>query len=131
MAISISAAVANAMAAGLATSIGSGATLEIRTGAKPATPETADGGTLLVSIPLSGSFSASGGTITAADPASANPAASGTAEHFRVKTSGGVAVLDGTVTAAGGGGDLQLGTTTITVGTEVDLGVPSFTMPVA
>lgn len=69
--------------------------------------------------------------LTAADPASANPAASGTAGHFRLKQSGGTAVIDGTVTATGGGGDMQLGSTTITTGVPVDLGVPMFTVPVA
>lgn len=131
MAFSISAAAANSMAAALATSVGSAATIEIRSGTKPATPETAASGTLLVTVPITGSFTASGGSITAADPASALPAAGGTAGYCRLKTSGGTAILDGTVTAAGGGGDLQLGSTTITTGVNVDLGVPSFTMPVA
>ena len=131
MALTITAAAANSMAAALATAIGSAATIEIRVGTKPATPETAASGTLLVTVPITGSFTASGGSITAADPASAAPAAGGTAGYFRLKTSGGTAILDGTVTATGGGGDLQLGSTTITTGVNVDLGVPSFTMPVA
>ena len=131
MAISITAAAANSLAAALATAVGSAGTIEIRSGSKPATPETAASGTLLVTVSISGSFSASSGSITAADPASASPAAGGTAGYFRLKTSGGTAILDGTVTATGGGGDLQLGSTTITTGVNVDLGVPSFTMPVA
>lgn len=131
MSISISAATANSMATALATAIGSASTIEIRSGAKPATPETAASGTLLVSVPVSGSFTASGGSITASDPAAASPAASGQAGYFRVKTSGGTAVLDGTVSATGGGGDMVLGSTTITTGTNVDLGVPTFTVPVA
>lgn len=131
MAISITAAAANSMAAALATAIGSAATIQIRSGSKPATPETAASGTLLCTVTISGSFSASGGSITAADPASASPAASGTAGYFRLLTSGATAILDGTVTATGGGGDMQLGSTTITTGVPVDLGVPSFTTPVA
>lgn len=131
MAIGITAAVANALASTLATAVGANSTIEVRSGAKPATPETAASGTLLVTIAISGSFTASGGSITAADPASASPAASGTAGYFRLKTSGGTAILDGTVTASGGGGDLQLGSTTITTGVPVDLGVPSITVPVS
>lgn len=131
MAISIAAASTQAMGAALASDIGAGAIIEIRSGAKPATPETAASGTLLVSIPISGSFTSAGGVLTAADPAAAAPAASGTAGHFRLKKSGGTAVLDGTVTAAGGGGDLQLGSTTVTTGVNVDLGVPTITVPVA
>lgn len=131
MALTVAAASAQAMGAALATDIGSGAIIEIRSGAKPATPETAASGTLLCSITISGSFTASGGTLTAADPASASPVASGIAGYFRVLTSGGTAKLDGTVTATGGGGDMQLGSTTITTGVPVDLGVPTFTVPVA
>lgn len=131
MAISITAAAANSMAGALATAIGSAASIEIRSGSKPATPETAASGTLLVTVAISGSFTASGGSITSADPASANPGASGTAGYFRLKTSGGTAILDGTVTATGGGGDMTLGSTSINTGVPVDLGVPSFTVPVS
>ena len=131
MALSISAAAAQAEGAALATHIGANATIEIRSGAKPATPETAAAGTLLVTVAISGSFTSTGGVLTAADPASALPAASGIAGHFRLRQSGGTAVLDGTATATGGGGDMQLGSTTITTGVPVDLGVPSFTVPVA
>ena len=131
MALTIAAASAQAMGAALATNIGSGSIIEIRTGSKPATPETAASGTLLASVPISGSFSSSGGVLTAADPAAASPAASGTAGYFRLKTAGGTAVLDGTVTATGGGGDMQLGSTSITTGVNVDLGVPTLTVPVA
>lgn len=129
MALTIAAASAQAMGAALATNIGAGAIIEIRSGAKPATPETAATGTLLVSITISGSFTSSGGVLTAADPASAAPSAPGTAGHFRLKTSGGTAVLDGTVGTAGT--DMTLGSTTITTGVNVDLGVPTITVPVA
>lgn len=133
MALTIAVATAQAMAAGpgLVSDIGAGSIIEIRSGVKPATPETAASGTLLVSITVTGSFTATGGVLTAADPASAAPAAAGTATYFRLKKSGGTAVLDGTVTATGGGGDMQLGSTTITVGVNVDLGVPTLTVPVA
>lgn len=131
MAISITAAASQSMGAALATAIGSGALIRIYAGSKPATPETAPSTTLLCTVTISGSFTSTGGVLTAADPASASPAASGTAGYFRLLTSGSTAILDGTVTASGGGGDMQLGSTTITVGVPVDLGVPSFTMPVA
>lgn len=131
MALTIAAASAQAMGAALATDIGATATIEIRSGTKPATPETAASGTLLATVAISGSFSSTGGVLTAADPASVAPAASGTAGYFRLKKSGGTAVLDGTVTATGGGGDMQLGSTTITTGVNIDLGVPTITVPVA
>ena len=129
MALKISDAAANAQASALATTAGSNCVLEIRTGAAPANPGLAATGTLLVSVPISGAWTATGDAIAAADPAAANPAAAGTAAHFRLKTSGGAAIADGTVTATGGGGDLTLGSTTITVGVPVDLGVPTITVP--
>lgn len=131
MALKISAAAAQAMGAALATDIGSASTIEIRTGAAPATPETADSGTLLATVAISGSFSSTGGVLTSADPASVTIAATGTAAHFRVKTSGGTAKIDGTVTATGGGGDMTLATVALSSGASLDLGVPSFTVPVA
>ena len=131
MALTVTAAAAQAMATALATDIGSAATIEIRTGSKPATPETAASGTLLATVAITGSFTASGGSITAADLASVTVAASGTAGYFRVKTSGGTAKIDGTVTATGGGGDMTLSTTSLVSGGTVDLGVPTFTVPVS
>lgn len=132
MSLTIAAASAQAMGAALATNIGSAATIKIYSGSRPSTPETAIGAqVLLVTVPISGSFSSTGGVLTAADPASASPAASGTAAWFRLSTSGGTAVLDGTVTATGGGGDMTLGSTSINTGVPVDLGVPTITVPVA
>lgn len=131
MALTIAAATTQAMGVALATNIGAGSIIEIRSGAKPATPETAASGTLLVSITVAGSFTSTGGVLTAADPGAVAPTAAGTAGHFRIKQSGGTAVTDGTVTATGGGGDMQLGSTTITTGVNVDLGVPTITVPVA
>lgn len=129
MALTIAAASTQAMGVALATDIGAGAIIEIRSGAKPATPETAASGTLLVSIPITGSFTSTGGVLTSADPAAVAPAASGTAGHFRLKKSAGTAILDGTVGTSGA--DMILGSTTITTGVNVDLGVPTFTVPVA
>jgi len=129
MALTIAVASAQAMGAALATDVGAGSILEIRSGAKPATPETAASGTLLVSITIAGSWTSTGGDLTAADPGSVAPTAAGTAGHWRLKKSGGTAVIDGTATATGGGGDMQLGSTTITMGVNVDLGVPTISVP--
>lgn len=129
MAISITAAAANSLATALATAIGASATIKIYSGSKPATPETAVTGTLLATVTISGSFSASSGSITAADPASVTPAASGTAGYFRLATSGGTAILDGTVGTSGA--DMNLSSTAISTSSPLDLGVPTFTVPVA
>ena len=127
MALTISATAAQAMAAALATDIGSAATIEIRSGSKPATPESTVTGTLLATVAISGSFTASGGALTSADPASVTVAASGTAGYFRLKTSGGTAKVDGTVGTSGA--DMNLSTTSLVAGGTVDLGVVTLTAP--
>lgn len=128
MSIAIAQAVGNSLASALATAIGAGSILELRSGAKPG-PDAAAGGTLLASITISGSFTATNNVIAAADPASAMPVAAGTCGHFRLKTSGGTSRLEGTVTAVGGGGDLELTSVALLTTVPVDLGVPQFTVP--
>lgn len=129
MAISITAAVAQALATALATAVGSGASIRIYSGTKPATPETTATGTLLATVPITGTFTASGGSITSADPGAVTPAASGTAGYFRLLTSGSTAILDGTVGTSGA--DMNLSSTAISTSSPLDLGVPTFTVPVA
>jgi hypothetical protein len=130
MSISITAAVAQAAAAAVATSIGAGSSIRIYSGTKPATPETAATGTLLATVAISGSFTATSGVLTSADPAAVTPAAAGTAGWFRLLTSGGTAILDGTVGTSGA--DMNLSSTSITTAaSSLDLGIPAFTMPVA
>lgn len=96
--------------------------VEIRTGAQPATVATAASGTLL-------------GTLTCSDPAfgnatTASPSvatasaitsdtsadASGTAGWFRAYDSAGTAIIDGSITGTGGGGDMELDNTSIVAG---------------
>jgi len=131
MALKITAAAADSMGDALATAIGSAATIQIRTGAKPATPETAASGTLLATVNVTGSFTSTGGVLTAADPASVTIGTTGTAGYFRLLTSGATAILDGDITATGGGGDMQLATVALSSGATLDLGVPTITVPVA
>lgn len=88
------------------------AVLQIRSGTQPAGPDTTASGTLLASITLNDpAFVESGGILTIDDsPAltDASADATGTASWFRILTSAGTAVLDGSVTATGGGGDLTV-----------------------
>lgn len=128
MALTVTAAASGSMGTALATAIGASSTIKIYSGSKPATPETAPTGTLLVTIPITGSFTATANVLTAADPAAAAPAASGTAGYWRLATSGGTAICDGTVGTSGT--DMILGSTTITTGVNVDIGVPTITVPV-
>ena len=111
---------------------GSGAgTLKIYSGSQPATPATGATGTLLATIALTDpAFGApSTGVVAGGDPASVNAAATGTAGWCRVADSAGATVLDGDVTATGGGGFCQLSSTSLTSGAPVDLTSLSLTMP--
>lgn len=118
MATRISAAVRSAMVAAVTALIDGGpaaATIQIRSGAQPASVATAASGTLLA-------------TVTVADPAFAAPvngvatanaipastvSATGSAGWFRVLDSAGVAILDGSITISGGGGDMTMATVSL------------------
>jgi hypothetical protein len=106
-------------------------TIQIRSGAMPATPETAATGTLLATItladPAAGAPAAGVATIT--DPAPVTGVAAGTAGWARFLDSTGAAVMDCDVTATGGGGAITLATTTISVGVTVDMGAITYTAP--
>lgn len=112
MAIQYSTDVRNAKLDVVKTTIGTSPILEIRTGAPPANCAAADTGTLLASITLPADWmdDASNGSVSKKGVWSdASADASGDAGHFRVKDSGGTAChMQGTVTALGGGGDMEL-----------------------
>lgn len=131
VATAVDAAATNAAASAYASAIGSGASIAIRSGSKPATPETTASGTLLATVTVPGSWTAASdgsGTITGGNPAAVTVAASGTAGWFRLATSGGTAILDGTVGESAA--DLVLDETALVAGGTVDLGAPVLTVPV-
>lgn len=89
--------------------------LEIRTGSSPGADNAATG-TLLASVALPASpfTAAASDQITKNGTWSDSSAAStGTAGHARLKSADGTMVVDLTVTATGGGGELQLDSTSI------------------
>jgi hypothetical protein len=108
--------------------LGAGAgLLRIYDGSRPATGGAAT--TLLAELTLSdpAAPAAAAGVLTLSaitQDSSAN--ATGTATWFRIVDSDANAVFDGSVTATGGGGDLQLVTTSITATQPVQ--VSSFTI---
>lgn len=113
MAIRLSTAVRNALLDAIETAIGTTPVLRIRTGAAPAGGvSAADSGTVLATINLPSDWmaAASGGTKAKSgtwEDASAD--ATGTAAHFRLYASDGTTChMQGTVTATGGGGDLEV-----------------------
>lgn len=120
MAIQLSVAVRNARLDSIETTVGTSATLRIRTGTAPANCAAADTGTVLATItcPTDWLAAASSGSksITGTwQDLSAD--ATGTAGHFRLYDSAGTTChLQGTVTATGGGGDMEVSSTSFTAG---------------
>ncbi len=109
--------------------------LRIYSGTPPANADAAlSGNTLLAELPLSDpSFpAASSGQLTldvTPVPEDASADATGTATFFRVLDSDNNVVMQGTVSATGGGGDLQLNTTSIVAAGPVR--VTSLTISIA
>lgn len=107
--------VRNDLAGRLEVVVGASPTLEIRSGAPPASCASADSGTLLASLALPADWlgAASAGAVASTATWTLYGSASGTAAHYRIKASGGTCHEQGTVTATGGGGDMTLNSTTI------------------
>lgn len=121
MALQFSVAVRNASLDAFETTTGASAILEIRTNSPPANCAAADTGTLLASCALPSDWmnAASGGTKTKSASAWEDTSANntGTAAHFRIKDSGGTTChAQGTVTASGGGGDMEVDNTSFASG---------------
>lgn len=128
MAIQLSVAVRNARLDAVETTIGAAPTLEIRTGAAPASCATADSGTVLATVALPSDFmaAASGGSKALSGTwQDASADAAGIAAHFRIKQ-GATCHLQGTVTITGGGGDMTVDNTNFGVGQTFT--VTSFTL---
>lgn len=131
MAVQLSVAVRNARLDAIETAIGTSAVLKIRTGAAPADVATADSGTVLATLSLPSDWLAaasSGSKAKSGTWQDTSADATGTAAHFRIYASDGTtAHLQGTVTATGGGGDLQLDNTSIASGQSVTISSFSLT----
>lgn len=126
----------NAMADSYENHIGAAPVLEIRTGAPPANPATADSGTLIASATLpsdwltaaaSGAKSKNGTWTVVGLPAAGGGTAAG---HFRLKQ-GATCHDQGTVTVTGGGGDMTLNNVNIANGQSIDVSSFSLTIPLA
>lgn len=123
MAFQFSVAARNAAIDAIETAIGTAPTLEIRSGSVPSNAAAADSGTLLASMTLPSDWlaAASSGSKTLLGTwQDASADATGTAGHFRIKVSG-TCHIQGTVTATGGGGDMQLDNTSIASGQQVTI----------
>lgn len=125
-------AATNAVTALVDADVGAG-TIQIRTGAQPASANDAATGTLLATITLADpawSASVAGVSTLDATPVLATTGvAAGTAGWFRMLDNSGDTILDGAVTATGGGGELELNTTTISIGVAVEITAGTLTTP--
>lgn len=130
MAIKLSVAVRNARLDALETAIGTSAVLKLRTGAPPAAITDADSGTVLATLNLPSDWMAAAASGTKAKAGTwedLTADSTGTVGHFRIYASDGTTQhLQGTVTATGGGGDMEVDNTSIAAAQQVT--VTSFTL---
>ncbi len=124
-----SVAVANAQLDAIEATIGASAVLKLRSGAEPASCAAADSGTVVATMALPADWmaNAAGGvkqklgswSDAAADNANPGP---GGAMHWRIYAADGVTChLQGSVSVAGGGGEVQLQNLNINAGQAVSL----------
>jgi hypothetical protein len=130
MAITLSVGVRNARLDQLETTIGTAPILRIYSGSEPTNITDAPTGTLLAEMTLPSDWLAaasSGQKAKAGTWQDASANATGTAGYFRIRDSGDTTShMQGTVTATGGGGDLELNNTSINSGQQVT--ITSFTL---
>jgi len=125
MAIQFSDSVRNARLDSIESTIGTSAVLQIRSGSAPANCAAANTGTVLATIncPTDYMAAASGGTKAKSGTWSDTSAdATGTAGHFRLFDSTATTChLQGTVTGTGGGGDMEVSSTSFTAGASFEI----------
>lgn len=130
MAINLSVAVRNARLDAIETTVGASPIMRIRTGAAPAGCAAADSGTVLATLTLPADWlaaAASGAKSKLGTWEDTSADATGTAAHWRLYDSAGTTChMQGTVTATGGGGDMEVDNTSFNTGQQFT--VTSFTL---
>lgn len=127
--VNISLAIANIQATSIAASFNSGY-IDIYATSQPSSPETAPGGTALVTLPLPSSFAASinNGVITANTISPGFISNSGTAVWFRVTQSDhSTPIYDGLCGTSAS--DMNLATLTFTASVQFSITAFTFTIP--
>ena len=126
MATRISEAHANALSDAFGTAVASGS-IEIRTGAAPAATTDADTGTLLWSFTFDATpfDAAAAGVADNQEDWTGASVATGTAAHYRIKSSGGTVFSQGTV--GSGSGDIDLSSVSIVAPGVITIGAGNFT----
>lgn len=104
--------------------------IDIYTGSQPS-PNTSPTGTLLVSCALnSDAYAAASGGVAAKNGTIVGTAvAAGTAGYAQQRNAANTRWMYGSVTATGGGGDVELETTTIGIGDVVTITTSTITQP--
>jgi hypothetical protein len=128
--IKIAATTRNAMVDAITTAVGASGLIKIYDGTQPASPTTAvTTQTLLVTNTCSATFApaASAGVLTANAIGTVNAVATSTATWYRLCTSGGTGVVDGSVGTSGA--DLNFNTTSIVSGGPVAITSFTYTAP--
>lgn len=118
MTMQFSVAVRNARLDVIESTIGTGPTLEIRSGAPPVNCAAADSGTVLATVALPSDWMAAasaGAKSKSGTWQDISADASGTAGHFRIKN-GGTTHMQGTCGMSGSGADMILDNTNFAVG---------------
>jgi len=130
MALQFSTTVRNARLDAIETAVGVSAIMKIRTGAAPANCGTADSGTVVATLNLPSDWMAAASSAQKSMTGTwsdSSADAAGTAGHFRIYASDGTTVhAQGTITATGGGGDMELDNTVFASGQAFS--ITSFTI---
>lgn len=130
MALQLSTTVRNARLDTIESTVGTSAVLKLRTGAAPANVATADSGTVIATLSLPSdwmSAAASGAKAKTGTWEDLSADNTGTVAHFRLYASDGTTChMQGTVTATGGGGDMEIQNTSVTSGQAIT--VTAFTL---
>lgn len=127
MALQLAVTTRNARLDSIETDIGTAPHLVIWSGAQPADCATANSGSALADLTLPSDWlaAASGGSKAKAGTWQVAASGTGTGGHFRIYAAG-VAKMQGSVTATGGGGDMTLDNTSIASGQTIT--VSSFSL---
>lgn len=134
MTIQFAQSTAHAMLDAIETDLGASPVLYLRSGAQPGTCGAADSGTLISTIPMAAdAFSNATAWAKAIGAAISDLSADaqGTLAHWRIKTSGGVTKIQGSITATGSGGDMTVDNTNVNAGQEIDVTSFAINFPAA
>lgn len=120
MTIQLSTAVRNAMLDSIESTIGAAAVLKVFQGTLPANCAAADAGTVLATVNLPSDYmanAASGSKAKSGTWEDTSADATGTAQYWRLYANDGTTChAQGTVTAEGGGGDMEVDNTSLAAG---------------